>query len=548
LELKNFSAHLSALPFLAGGGEMGELIRSKDWNSTSIGLPETWPESLKISVSILLNSQFPMFVWWGEEYLTVYNDAYRIILGDKHPQALGASGPDVWKEIWDVVGPMANKVMDEGISNWAEDQLLYMNRRGHVEETYFTFSYSPVLDLQGKVGGVFCACTETTEKVVTNKKLKESEARFRQLADDSPMFVFIVDPDPLATVSYWNKAWLVYTGQSLQEGLGRAWNGILHPEDLLFVMKQYTKAYQNQESYLIAAVRVRRHDGEYRWHTFKGNPRYLANGEFSGYVGVGFDVHEQKIAEVGLEILVAQRTEDLQRTNGELQRSNQQLEEFAYAASHDLKEPIRKVQVFVSQLKDSINQKLTENEAWTLNRIQYASQRMAALVDDLLSYSHLSQRPREKERIELNHKVQLVLDDLELEVEQKKATIIVGELPVVHGYRRQMQQLFQNLISNSLKYSKSDVSPHIEINATEVIENGKPFYLIAVSDNGIGFEQQYADKIFQMFARLHGKSQYSGTGLGLSIVKKVVENHKGFIRVESIPEEGSIFGVYLPVE
>jgi light-regulated signal transduction histidine kinase (bacteriophytochrome) len=173
---------------------------------------------------------------------------------------------------------------------------------------------------------------------------------------------------------------------------------------------------------------------------------------------------------------------------------------------------------------------------------------MGNLIDDLLLYSHVSQRPPEMEKVDLNEKVQRVLEDLELDVQEKEAIISVGKLPVVQGYRRQLQQLFQNLISNALKYSKKDVAPRIVITAKEVVEKGKSYHLVTVEDNGIGFEQEYADKIFQMFTRLHGKGEYSGTGVGLSIVKKVVENHNGFIRVESTPGEGSTFNVLLPVE
>src|SRR5829696_6457289 len=133
------------LTFLRGGGEMGERIRSKDWSQTPLGSPLSWPQSLRTAISILLNSQFPMFVWWGPELITIYNDPYRAVMGAKHPEGLGLPGPLVWAEIWDVVGPLANNVIQEGVSNWAEDQLLNINRRGFLEETYFTFSYSPVL-------------------------------------------------------------------------------------------------------------------------------------------------------------------------------------------------------------------------------------------------------------------------------------------------------------------------------------------------------------------------------------------------------------------
>ncbi|HZG23388.1 MAG TPA: PAS domain-containing protein, partial [Chitinophagaceae bacterium] len=237
----------------------------------------------------------------------------------------------------------------------------------------------------------------------------------------------------------------------------------------------------------------------------------------------------------------------LERTIGELRRSNRNLEEFAHAASHDLKEPIRKIHFFTSQLKAQLSNRLAEGEERSFSRIENATQRMGNLIDDLLLYSHVSQRPHEMEWVDLNEKVQRVLDDLELDVQQKGAIISVDKLPVVKGYRRQLQQLFQNLISNALKYSKKDVPPRIDISATEVTEHEKPYHLIKVKDNGIGFEQEYADKIFQMFTRLHGKGEYSGTGVGLSIVKKVIENHNGYIRVESTPGKGSIFKVFLPI-
>jgi light-regulated signal transduction histidine kinase (bacteriophytochrome) len=249
-----------------------------------------------------------------------------------------------------------------------------------------------------------------------------------------------------------------------------------------------------------------------------------------------------------LEQKVQERTQELQVANQELKRSNANLEEFAHAASHDLKEPVRKIHFFTSQLKAQLNNQLKEDQARSFGRIQNATERMGNLIDDLLLYSHVTQRPHEKESVDLEQKLQRVLDDLELDIEDKRATIQGDKLPVVKGYPRQLQQLVQNLISNGLKYSRTDVAPLINITARQVTENGRAYYELAVEDNGIGFEPQYSDKIFQMFARLHGTAEYSGTGVGLSIVKKVVENHNGIIKVESTPGKGSTFSVLLPVE
>lgn len=536
-------------PFLQGGGEMGELIRNYNWSKTSLGNPDQWPQSLRISLGNVLNSGFPMFLFWGNDLISFYNDAFRPSLGvdGKHP-AIGKKGKELWKEIWDFVGPLIMGVMENGKPVWFKDQLIPFYRNGRIEDIYWTFSYSLILNDEGQPGGVLVTCMETTESVGALKKIKESEERFRTLADDSPMFVFMIEPDPLAPVSYWNKTWLEYTGQTIEEAKGRAWNGIIHPDDISVVMELYTPAFENKEPYFIPAIRVKRYDGEYRWHAFKGNPRYLEGGEFIGYVGVGLDIHEQKMTEEKLEELVEKRTEELQRSNKELKRSNQNLEEFAHAASHDLKEPVRKIHFFTQQLKEQLSKYLNEVEARSFTRIENATKRMHNLIDDLLLYSHVSQRPHETESIDLNQKIQRVLEDLEISIEEKHAVITVGKLPTVNGYRRQLQQVFQNFLSNALKYSKADVTPHIEITADTAKENDRLYHVISVKDNGIGFEQQYEEKIFQMFSRLHGRHEYGGTGVGLSIAKKVIENHNGFIRVTSEPGVGSEFKVYLPAE
>ncbi|MCW3092994.1 MAG: chemotaxis protein CheR [Ferruginibacter sp.] len=164
------------------------------------------------------------------------------------------------------------------------------------EERYFTFSCQPIYNENKEISSILIFGYELTDQVVAVNSIREREERFRTLADDSPMFVFIMEPDPEATISYWNKTWLQYTGQSFAEALGRAWDGIIHPDDVSLVMKFYVPAFENKQPYLIPAVRVLRNDGEYRWHSFKGNPRYLINGSFNGYVGVGIDIHDQKIA------------------------------------------------------------------------------------------------------------------------------------------------------------------------------------------------------------------------------------------------------------
>jgi light-regulated signal transduction histidine kinase (bacteriophytochrome) len=284
------------------------------------------------------------------------------------------------------------------------------------------------------------------------------------------------------------------------------------------------------------------------------------------YIGETVDVWANiRITRIGDEILgtftditqIKTLQLQLEQNIEELKRSNVYLGEFAHAASHDLKEPIRKIHTFAERLHSSLHDRMNEVEASVFERMQMAAKRMNLLVEDLLTYSHVSETPLQMEEVDMNEKFRIVLSDLEVQIEEKKAVIHIGQLPTVKGYRRQLQQLFQNLLGNALKYSKKDTPPQITIRAQIItgadaqehlpaILAEKRYHLIEVQDNGIGFEQQYAERIFSMFQRLHGRSEYEGTGIGLSIARKVVENHQGHIWATGKPGEGATFQVLLP--
>jgi PAS domain S-box-containing protein len=679
-------------PFLTGGGEMGERIRSNDWKLSPLGTPDDWPQSLRTTVSILLNSKFPMFVWWGKDLITIYNDAYCPIAGEKHPSLLGKSGQQGWIEIWEDLGPLVESVFS-GRSTWSEDQVLYMNRRGYVEETYFTFSYSPIWDESGTVAGLFCACIETTEKVLATRKIQESERNLRATILQSPVAMcilrgpsFVVEIANDRIYELWGKQPQEMLQRPIFEGLPEARNQGL--EEVL------QNVYTTGETFIASErpVQLPRKSGiETVYLNFVYEPFREGDGSVSGVIAVANDVSEQVLArkkieesESELQLRVSERTAELQSqknlldsilknsSNGisvssvvrndkgevvdsltilandaavryiglpkevyltrrgteiepnllqspyfqacvrtletgeaflmqyqlestgkwlelttsrldrnhlihiftdvtsikeaqlrleslveDLKRSNANLEEFAYAASHDLKEPIRKIHLFSDRLKHELEEKLTETQKHVFERLEHASNRMATLIDDLLSYSQTTRGVPDVETIDLNKKVQLVLEDLEVEVQQKAANIIVGPLPKVEANRRQMQQMFQNLITNALKYSKPGTAPEIQITAQEVIgKEAKPdlpaesvnkkYHLLRMRDKGIGFAEEDAERIFNVFTRLHGNAEYKGTGIGLSIVRKVVENHHGFVWAESQPGQGATFNILLP--
>ena len=238
----------------------------------------------------------------------------------------------------------------------------------------------------------------------------------------------------------------------------------------------------------------------------------------------------------------------------ELQRSNEDLQQFAHVASHDLKEPLRKILTYSAMIEEAKGQNLSDKNY--LQKIRYSAQRMQNLLDDLLLYSHTSQAEKEFEKVDLNEILEDVQFNLKEEIEDSHTKIIAGKLPVVTGLPFQLKQLFENLIINSIKYKRTDLSPVITINSKFVskedfipgqYKESSFYFKIVYSDNGTGFKQVYAEKIFELFKRVHSKNNV-GTGIGLTICKKIIQNHNGFITAKSELNQGASFEVYLPYE
>ncbi|MCW3073151.1 MAG: domain S-box-containing protein [Flaviaesturariibacter sp.] len=381
-----------------------------------------------------------------------------------------------------------------------------------------------------------------------HEELKEREQNLQRLLTYAPDAVVVIDKD--SRIIFWNPKAETIFGWTAAEVMHQPLSGTIVPP-------QYREAHDmGMKRYLATG------DAHVMDKTIEITALNKKGEEFYISLTISKTVQKGEVVFIAfIRDIRAQKANqlELERKTKELERSNDNLEEFAHAASHDLKEPIRKVQTFASRLKESLAPKMTATEKGYFERMEIAAKRMGLLVDDLLEYSHVSQGEDGLETIDLSQSLRTVLEDLEVAIEEKGAVVTIGELPQIKGHKRQIQQLFQNLLSNGLKYTRPEVVPQIHISGGLVRgeetglsltteEGNRSFHFIKVQDNGIGFEQKDADRIFKMFQRLHGKAEYSGTGVGLSIVRKVVENHKGYITAESQPNEGARFTIFLPAE
>jgi PAS domain S-box-containing protein len=443
-----------------------------------------------------------------------------------------------------------------------------LQRKSGIEIVYVDFVIEAFREADGSISGIMAVAIEVTEQVLSRQKIESSEARFRQMADVMPQFVWTGDTQ--GNLNYYNQAVYDYSGLSYEQIQKDGWLQIVHPNDREENIKLWMHAMQTGEDFIFQH-RFKNIDGNYRWQLSRAVPQRDKEGVIQLWIGTSTDIHEQKLFVEELSRQVQERTEDLRGMNAELNlinqefsyaneqllRSNEELAQFTYAASHDMQEPLRKVHTFCSFLLDQNAAQLDERGKMYLTKISTSVNRMKSIIEDLLNYSHQTREEQQFKNVDLAKTIEDVEADLELVIQQKKAAIIKDKLPQITAVSTQMNQLFCNLFSNALKFSKPDVPVKIEIKFEYCTGNDLPqvkelrskewYIKIIFSDNGIGFEQQQAEQIFSLFKRLHGKSEYEGTGIGLGLCKKIVQNHKGIIWAESEPDNGARFYIVLPV-
>jgi PAS domain S-box-containing protein len=588
--------------WLTGGGEMGKLIREVDWSKTPLGPIDSWPQSLKTSILLTLNSRYPMFVWWGRELTNLYNDAYIPILGARHPGALGEPAARVWAEIWDVIGPQTEIVMREGRATWNESLLLVVERHGYTEETYFTFSYSPAMGDDGNVGGVFCACTEDTRRILGERRLRTlralaeqatqaksaeeacgvAAATMRENPYDLPFaMVYLLDEDGVrarlagATMTgapagpamielhgeadgEWPLGQVVESGESqvvsdleakLDESARLCGGPWPEPARQAVVAPLERPGQTTPSGFLIAGV----------------SPRLLLDEDYRGFL-------ELTAGHIAAALANVRAYEEERRRAEALAEIDRAKTVFFSNISHEFRTPLT---LMLGPLEDTLAEDGLPPQAH--DRLEVArrnSLRLLKLVNTLLDFS----------RIEAG-RIQAVYEPVDLAkfttdlasvfrstVERAGLELVVDCQPLsepVYVDREMWEKIVLNLLSNAFKFTfEGEISVKLRVadcglrneeeeERGEVDEQGArksairnpQSAILTVRDTGTGIPEAELPHLFERFHRVKGARgrSYEGSGIGLALVQELVKLHCGEIRVESEVDRGSEFTVTIPL-
>jgi PAS domain S-box-containing protein len=562
--------------FLSGGGEMGSLIRTFDWTATSLGPPSGWPLSLKTSIAIMLRSGYTIFVWWGPDMIMFYNDAYRQVLGKKHPFALGKPASLVWSEIWGQIGPMMNQVLKEGRQFYAEDLLFLIERKGFIEESYFTFSYSPIPDDEGGIGGVFCACNEETAKVLRQRRLKTlndlsaATAELKNvgdvfdvcrpiLADNSKDIPFSLlyrlhpatgeatltgytgfhddghaalapviqlnaangDGWPLKQAADAGKRIILEDVRGLFGSLPPGpWDGT--PEKAIII--PINQSGQESYGFLIAGL----------------SPKLEFDEEYRGY----FDLIAGQIASA---IASVQAFEAERRRAEALADIDRAKTAFFSNISHEFRTPLTLMLGQLEELIGSDGGGFSPPVVQSLQSTHRNAMRLLRLVNTLLDFSRIEAGRIQAQYYPVNicSFTRDLASSFRSLIEKAGLQLVVDcrePLDQVYVDREMWEKIVLNLLSNAYKYTLLG-------KITVRLRQEDRRMLLQVSDTGVGIPANELPRMFERFHRVKtsiGRT-HEGTGIGLSLVNELVKLHKGTISIQSKEGAGSTFTVSIPV-
>jgi signal transduction histidine kinase/CheY-like chemotaxis protein len=518
------------LPFLSGGGQMGAMMRAHDWSTSPLGHPRDWPQALRTTVGLMLNSKFPMFVAWGPELGFLYNDSYALILGEKHPKALGSRFHDIWREIWDDIHPLIVRAL-KGEATYMDRLPLRMHRRGYDEDTWFRFSYSPVRDEDGTVAGMFCACVEMTGEVLAERYREEENQRLMTLFEQAPGILAVLrGPDHVFEIT--NASYLQLIGH--RELIGKSAREALPEVSGQGFFELLDQVYNTGEPFVGHAVplRVQREAGgplEERFIDFVYQPIRGPKGNVEGIFVEGSDVTVRK------------RVED------ELRATNRQKDQFLAMLAHELRNPLAPITT-AAQLLQRGNMD-PERMRHASDIIARQAEHMTSLVNDLLDVSRVTRglATIEKEELDVADIVHGAIEQVRPLLDARRHTLhedMTDEPLHVSGDRTRLVQVVSNILNNAAKYTPPGGRIVLRVRRDD------DEAVIAVCDNGQGIDPQVLPYIFDLFTqaeRTPDRSQ-GGLGIGLALVKSLVALHGGRVAAASPGlNKGSEFSIRLPV-
>jgi PAS domain S-box-containing protein len=526
------------LEWLSGGGELGELIRAKDWSRTPLGPAPEWPQSLRSALSICLGSRFPIVIYWGPSLVVLYNDAYAEILGKKHPHALGRPCREVWSEIWDVIAPMLQGVLATGEATWSEDQLLLLERRGYPEECYFSFSFSAVRGANGRVDGIFTAVIENTRRVLGERRLRTlrdlgriaSEARsvadvYRQTSAvleasaDDVAFALLFDAQGASVACIRAEPrgeWPLGAAESVVEGA--ALEGLGAGQAM--VLPLLRPGGQAPEGYLVAGL----------------SPRKRLDEPYRDFVRVA-------AANIAGALAAARALEESRERAAALAEIDRAKTMFFSNVSHEFRTPLT---LMLGPLDEMLHDGLPPEQRSRAETAYRNSRRLLKLVNTLLDFSRI-----EAGRAQASYEA-VDLAPLTAELASNFAglcehaglrlTIDCRALAQpVHVDRDMWEKIVLNLLSNAFKFT---FDGGIEVTLAE--RDGMAE--LEVRDTGVGIAAEHLPRLFERFYRVDGTRSrtHEGSGIGLALVQELVRMHGGEMRVQSEPGRGSSFRVRIP--
>jgi PAS domain S-box-containing protein len=528
---------------------MGSLIRAHDWGSTPIGPPETWPQSLRTSVRLLLTTNHPMFIWWGPELIQFYNDAYRRTLGpERHPSALGQRGRECWDEIWDVVGPQIDLVMRGEGATWHVDQYVPLTRHGAWQDAWWTYSYSPVLDEHDGVGGVLAVCNDVTEQHLAAEALRESELRLRRLNETLEARIaagrrereriWNLSRDLLAVANFEgrivaaNPAWTSVLGLEVEDVLRRPFMELIHPGDRAAAESVMARLAAGDATSGFEA-RGLSGDGGYRWISWSSVP------EGEAIYAVGRDVTAEHEAAEAL-----QQAEDALRQAQKMEAVGQ----LTGGIAHDFNNML---QGMIGSL-DLIRKRVAAGRVADVDRFLDAAmasaERAAALTHRLLAFSR--RQPLDPRPVDFNPLIASMVDMLHRTLGEQ---VELELFPAVDAWptlcdRNQLESAIVNLVINARdampdggRVSISTRNTHLEAVGDDPAGD---FVCLSVADTGCGMPADVAARAFDPFFTTKPIGQ--GTGLGLSMIYGFVRQSGGRVEIDTREGAGTTVRLYLP--